>query len=67
MTTCCPTPAPVGVEAANICTECATVTAAGASFDLPLILAAAGCTMRITHAWKTIRERRARAPRAALA
>ncbi len=36
MTTCCPNcPATaLGTDAASICTECATATVAGASFDL---------------------------------
>lgn len=43
MSTCCPNcPATaLGTETASLCTECATATVAGASFNLPLLIAGA--------------------------
>ena len=44
MTTCCPncsSPAAMGGEIASICTECASVTVAGASVSLPAVVACA--------------------------
>ena len=44
MTTCCPncsSPDAMGTDIASICTECASVTVAGASISLPAIVACA--------------------------
>ena len=43
MSTCCPScPATaIGTDAASVCAECVTATVAGASFSLPLLVAAA--------------------------
>ncbi len=44
MTTCCPncsSSAALGNEVASICTDCVSVSAAGASFSLPVVFAIA--------------------------
>ena len=48
MNTCCPncaSNAAFGNEIASVCTECASVSAAGFSFSMPLLLAGAVCAL----------------------
>ena len=69
MTTCCPNcpSMAIGTEAASICTECASVSVAGASFSMPLMVASVAGAMAIVFAWKAIREASRRPARLALA
>ena len=63
MTTCCPNCSSVtalGAESASICTECATVTVAGASLSLPLILAGVLVAGVTAVAFKMLRHRAGR-------
>lgn len=58
MTTCCPhcsSSAALGTEAASICTECATVSVAGAALSLPIMLTIAACAVAAVFAWKAVR------------
>ena len=57
MTTCCPncaSSAALGTEAASVCTECASVSVAGASMSLPMMLAIAACTVAAVIAWRAV-------------
>ena len=56
MTTCspnCPATA-IGTDAASICTECATATIAGASFDLTTLAASLAAATVVTIACRFI-------------
>lgn len=60
MATCCPncsSASVLGTEAASICTECATATVAGASFSLPMVIAAACAAGLGVIAFKMLRRR----------
>lgn len=43
MTPCCPncSAQSIGIEAASVCTECASATVAGATFSFPMLIAGA--------------------------
>ncbi len=48
MNTCCPNCASnsaLGNELASVCTECASVSAAGFSFSMPILAAGAACVL----------------------
>lgn len=70
MTGCCPncsSTASLGGEVASVCTECATVTVAGAEFNLPLLLATTAGAVLLAFAWKIARRAKTRrAPRLAV-
>ena len=62
MSTCCPNcsaPTALGNELASMCTECASVSVAGASFSLTGILACAALAITVGLAMKTIHHVRA--------
>ena len=61
MTTCCPncsSPAAMGTDIASMCTECASVTVAGASLSIPAMLACAALAVCVGVAVKLIRRSR---------
>ena len=64
MAICCPncSAAALGAETASICTECATATVAGASFSLPMMLAAAVGAAVLVLSLQAIRRMRHRMP-----
>ena len=53
MNTCCPNC--VGNEVAAVCTETASVSIAGTSFSLPMMLAVAAGTVAIFCGWQAAR------------
>ena len=64
MSTCCPncsSPAAMGSDLASVCTECASVSLAGASFSLPTRLAGValavgvGITLTMVRRWRAAR------------
>ena len=64
MSTCCPncsSPAAMGSDLASVCTECASVSLAGASFSLPTFLAGValavgvGITLTMVRRWRAAR------------
>ena len=70
MNACCPncsSPAALGTEVASICTECASVSLAGTSFSIPMMMAAAATAMIVMTVAKRVRRSRGRIGRLALA
>ncbi|MEE2681428.1 MAG: hypothetical protein VX641_03550 [Planctomycetota bacterium] len=62
MTTCCPncsSPAAMGTDVASICTECASVSLAGTSLSIPVMLSCAALAVGVGIAFKLIRRHRA--------
>ena len=62
MTTCCPncsSPAAMGTDIASVCTECASVTIAGSSMSIPVMLACAALAVGVGIAIKMFRSARA--------
>lgn len=64
MSTCCPncsSPAAMGSDLASVCTECASVSLAGASFSLPALFAGValavgvGITVTMLRRWRAAR------------
>ena len=58
MSPCCQT-CSVGTEVASVCTECATVTVAGASVGAPTLIVGALVAAVAVFAWKSIRHQAA--------
>lgn len=70
MNTVCPncsSAAALGGDAVSVCTECASVSVAGASFSVPLMLVAAACVVGVFAAWRALRRVSIRPGRLALA
>lgn len=62
MTTCCPncaSPSAMGTDVASLCTECASVSLAGTSLSIPVMLACAALAVGVGITLKLIRRQRA--------
>ncbi|MAJ46188.1 MAG: hypothetical protein CBC35_02705 [Planctomycetes bacterium TMED75] len=62
MTTCCPncaSPAAMGTDIASMCTECASVSIAGASLSVPTMLACAAFAVGVGLVVNLVRRSRA--------
>ena len=70
MNACCPncaSPAALGTDVASICTECASVSLAGTSFSIPMVIAAAAAAVIVMTVVKRVRRIRGRVGRLAFA
>ena len=65
MTTCCPncsSPSAMGTDVVSLCSECASVSVAGASISIPAIIVAATLAVTVSAGLLLVRKWRASRP-----